>query len=189
MWNNIKSENLLYLVIDMQDKFYPLIPEGILKNAKNNILTLINMFNDLNIPCIGSEHYVKGLGHTDPEITAAWKGESFKDKVTFSCFKNHEFNDDLKQHGRKIVVVSGLETHICVLQTVIDLLNDKYHVIVLSDTCVSSTKLKWENGIELMKDAGASIMNTETLLFYLLQRVDRPEFKKLVKMLKDAQNS
>ena len=189
MWNNIKSENLLYLVIDMQDKFYPLIPSEVLKPAKKNILTTIQMFSDLKIPMIGTEHYVKGLGHTDTDIVKIWKGNAFTDKVTFSCFKSLNFKDNLKKYGRKIVVVSGLETHICVLQTVIDLLSDKYHVVVLKDTCVSSTKLKWENGLDLMEKAGAHIMNTETLLFYLLQRVDRPEFKTLIKLLKDAQNS
>src|SRR3989339_163391 len=186
MWNNIKIENLLYLVIDMQDKFYPLIPSNVLKQARKNVLTTIQMFGDLKIPMIGTEHYVKGLGHTDNEICKIWKGDAFTDKVTFSCFKNLDFKDNLKKYGRKIVVVSGLETHICVLQTVIDLLSDNYHVIVLKDACVSSTKLKWENGLALMEKAGAYVMSTETLLFYLLQRVDRSEFKTLVKLLKDA---
>ena len=189
MWNNIKSENLLYLVIDMQDKFYPLIPAAVLNQARKNVLTTITMFNELKVPTLGTEHCVKSLGHTDHEIIKIWKGNNFVDKVTFSCFKNLNFKDNLKKYGRKIVVVSGLETHICVLQTVIDLLEDKYHVIVLKDTCISSTKLKWKNGLDLMEKAGAHIMNMETLLFYILQRVDRPEFKTLVKLLKDAQNS
>ena len=189
MWSDIKPENLLYLVIDMQDKFYPLINEEVLKNAKKNILIVLEMFNEFKIPCVGSEHYRKGLGTTDPDIVKLWNGDQFSDKVTFSCKNNDEVNNNLKKYNKKVVVVSGLETHICVLQSVLDLLDDNYQVIVLMDTCVSSTKLRWKNGLDLMEKAGASIMNTETLLFYLLQRVDRPEFNKLVNLLKDAQNS
>jgi nicotinamidase-related amidase len=78
-----------------------------------------------------------------------------------------------------------LETHICVLQTTLDLIARGYEVLVVKDACISSSRLKWENGIELMKDAGAHIINTETLIFFLLRRVDRPEFKPLVKLLKE----
>jgi nicotinamidase-related amidase len=87
------------------------------------------------------------------------------------------------------VVIAGLETHICVLQTVLDLLERNYQVVVLKDAVVSSTKLKWENAIQLMKEVGAHILNTETLLFYLLKRADTKKFKYLVKLLKEQQAS
>jgi hypothetical protein len=76
-----------------------------------------------------------------------------------------------------------------VLKTVLDLLERNYQVVVLKDAVVSSTELKWKNGIELMKEAGFQILNTETLLFYLLKRADTKEFKYLVKLLKEQQDS
>ena len=189
MWNKIKKENLFFVVVDLQEKFYPLIKAKVLKQARNNVLLTINMFKKLEIPMIGTEHYVKGLGPTDKEILNIWEGEAFTDKVTFSCLKDDSFNANLSKFKKPVAVVCGLETHICVLQTVIDLIDQNFEVIVLKDACVSSTKLRWENGMQLMEKAGAHILNTETLLFYLLQKAGTPEFKYMVSLIKDAQSS
>lgn len=186
MWRNINNDNSLFLVIDLQEKFYPLIKESVIDNARKNVLLVIKMFNKLGIPMIGTEHYVKGLGHTDQEILKIWEGPDFTDKVSFSCCRNEAFQENFKKNNKKYVIVAGLETHICVLQTVLDLIDQKYEVIVLPDVCVSSTKLRWKNGLELMKKAGAHIVNSESLLFYLLKRADSEEFKYMVKLLKNG---
>ena len=125
MWDKLVKENILFVAIDLQEKFYPLIKESVLKNARKNILLTINMFNKLNIPMIGTEHYVKGLGHTDKEILKIWSGPDFTDKVTFSCCGTDTFIQNFENNKRPVVVVAGLETHICVLQTVLDLLKKK----------------------------------------------------------------
>src|SRR3989339_839664 len=192
MWEKLKAENAFLVVVDLQEKFYPLIEEKVLKVAKKNILLTISMLKMLKVPMIGTEHYVKGLGPTDRDILAIWDGPAFTDKVTFSSCKTSTFLENLKKLNKKkrpLAIVFGLETHICVLQTVLDLIKKKYKVVVVNDCCLSSNKLRWKNGLELMERAGAYILNTETLLFYLLQRADSVEFKQMVKLLKDDQQS
>ena len=185
MWNNISADKLLLVLIDFQEKFFPLHKKSVIKLIKANILLLVKMFKTLAIPMIGTEHYVKGLGHTASDVLAVWSGAPLTDKITFSCCGNEKFLQNLETYSRPVVVVAGLETHICVLQTVLDLLARNYQVVVLKDAVVSSSRLKWENGLQLMKDAGAEILNTETLLFYLLKRADTQEFKYLVQLLKE----
>ncbi len=184
-WTDISKKNTLFLLIDFQEKFFPLLKKSMVKLTKTNILLLIHMFKEMGVPMIGTEHYVKGLGHTETDVLAAWDDAPMSDKVSFNCCGDDTFLKNLETYSRPFVAVAGLETHICVLQTVLDLLDRGCGVVVLEDAVVSSSKLKWENGIELMKEAGAFILNTETLLFYLLKRADTPEFKYLVKLLKD----
>lgn len=188
-WTDISRENALFLLIDFQEKFFPLLKKKMTALTKANILLLVNMFKELGVPMIGTEHYVKGLGHTESDILEAWGNAPMSDKISFNCCGNDTFLKNLETSSRPFVVVAGLETHICVLQTVLDLLDRDYRVVVLKDAVISSSKLKWENGIELMREAGASILNTETLLFYLLKRADTEEFKYLVKLLKNRRTA
>ncbi len=189
MWSDLKRENLLFVLVDFQDKFFPILKESVVKLSRANINLIIKTFKMMNIPMIGTEHYVKGLGHTDKEVLSIWKDSPMSEKITFSCCGNKEFIKNLESNSKPVIVVAGLETQICVLQTVLDLLKKNYQVLVVKDAVLSSTKLKWENGLEMMKDAGAHIINTETLLFYLLNRADTPEFKKFVPLLKENMNN
>jgi nicotinamidase-related amidase len=188
-WKQITRDNFLFVLIDFQEKFFPILDPQVVKLTKANILVLTKMFKTLKVPMIGTEHYVKGLGPTEKDILAAWGDAPMTDKISFSCCGDDKFLENLGKNSRPFVVAAGLETQICVLQTVLDLLDRRYKVIVLKDAVISSTQLKWQNGLELMKEAGAYILNTETLLFYLLKRADTAEFKLLVKLLKEHQAS
>jgi nicotinamidase-related amidase len=185
MWNSINRDNALFLLIDFQEKFFKILNQDHVDSVRRNILLLVKMFDRLGIPMIGTEHYVKGLGHTDSQVLEHWKGEPFSDKVIFSCCGDPEFRQGIQNQKIPMVVVAGLETHICVLQTTLDLIADGYEVLVLMDACLSSTTLRWKNGLDLMKEAGASIINTETLLFHLLERAATPDFKYMVGLLKE----
>ncbi len=188
MWKQLKKENAVFVLIDFQEKFFPLLKKSHVKLVKKNIMLLINMFKRLEIPMIGTEHYQKGLGPTETDVLEAWAGPDFTGKMTFSCCGDDDFLKNLAQYDKRLVVVAGLETQICVLQTVLDLIEKKYTVVVLKDAVLSSTTLKWENGLELMKEAGAHILNTETLLFYLLKKAGTPEFKTMVNLLKEMKD-
>ena len=189
MWKNISPDNILLVLIDFQEKFFPILKKSVVKLVKANILLLIKMFKEINIPMIGTEHYIKGLGHTEKDVLKEWGSAPMTDKIIFNCCGDEKFLQNLEKYSRPVVVIAGLETHICLLQTVLDLLERNYQVVVLKDAVVSSTKLEWENGIELMKEVGAHILNTETLLFYLLERADTEKFKYLVKLLKEHKES
>ncbi|MBB6479562.1 isochorismatase family protein [Spirochaeta isovalerica] len=186
IWDKISKENLLFILVDYQEKFFPLIKDKYRETAQKNIMLLVRMFGHLGIPMIGTDHYRKGLGLTEQEVLDHWSGYSFKDKITFSAFGSEEFRKDFAENERDIAVVCGLETHICVLQTVLDLRRKGKEVLLISDGCLSSTTLRWHNGLDLAKEAGAHIMNAETLIFYLLERAGTPDFKFLVKLLKDS---
>ena len=187
MWNNLKRDQIQFLLIDFQEKFFPIMDAKIVRQVKNNILMMLRMFGELNVPMTGTDHYRKGLGPTDADVLREWRGEAISDKKTFSCLGDDVCLSRLEKHGRKVVVLSGLETHICVLQTMLALKAKGYEVVVVGDACLSSTKFKWQDGLRMMGEAGALVVNTEALLFYLLQRVDIPEFKLLVKLLKENQ--
>ncbi len=189
IWGKIKSDNLLFVLVDYQEKFFPIIKKEHQEVAQKNIMLMIKMFSRLGIPMIGTDHYRKGLGLTEKNVMEAWNGESIKDKITFSCCGNDEFNSDFNKNERDVIIICGVETHICVLQTVLDLRRMGKEVIVIKDACLSTTTLRWENGLELAKDAGAHIMNAESVLFYLLERADTPDFKYMVKLLKEVKNS
>lgn len=185
IWDKINEDNLIFILVDFQEKFFPLIKDEYINTARKNILLLVKMFGRMGIPMVGTDHYRKGLGLTDREVLENWTGPEFRDKITFSCLRNDEFRKDFNGQNREIAVVCGLETHICVLQTVLDLRRQGKDVIVISDGCVSSTTLRWQNGLDLAKEAGAFIINAETLIFYLLERADTPDFKYLVGLLKE----
>ncbi len=187
IFDSLKPENCFFTLIDFQEKFFPLIKKKHVKQAQANILMMVKMFKELGIPMVGTDHYRKGLGLTDNKVLAEWNGAEFKDKATFSALGCDEFLKDLDGLGeRKVALVAGLETHICVLQTTLDLIRKGYKPIVIADACLSSTTLKWRNGLKLAKDNGAVVMNFETVMFYLLQRIGTPEFKMLTGLLKET---
>jgi nicotinamidase-related amidase len=187
-WKDLTADNIQFLLIDFQNSYFKLIDPKIVNLSRRNILLLMEMFIQMKVPMIGTDQYRKGLGATDPVVLSQWPASAgeFIDKVTFSCAGNNQFCQRLDEIDRPIVVVTGLETQICVLQTTIDLIEMGKQVVILNDAVLSSSKLKWENGIELLREAGAAILNSETLLFHLVKRSDSPDAKHLIKLLKDS---
>lgn len=187
IFDSLKPENCFFVLVDFQEKFFPLIKKKHVKNARANVLMMVKMFKEMGIPMVGTDHYRKGLGLTDSEVLKEWSGADFKDKSTFSALGCDALLKDIDNLGeRKIAFVAGLETHICVLQTTLDLIRKGHTPIIIPDACLSSTTLKWKNGLKLAKDNGAIIMNFETVMFYLLQRIGTPEFKMLTGLLKET---
>ncbi|MBF0312596.1 MAG: isochorismatase family protein [Oligoflexia bacterium] len=189
MWKDLHFNNIAFTLIDFQTGFSPLMDPQIFSNARSNVQLITKMFRRAEVPLIGTEHYRKGLGPTDPILLEAWGENPMLDKITFSCCGQDSFVCTLEKFSRRVVVLAGLETHICVLQTALDLLDRNYKVITVTDAVLSSSKDKWKSGLNLMEKAGAELMTTETLLFYLLKRADTPDFKYLVQLLKEKKNS
>lgn len=185
MWKLIIPSNIIFTLIDFQTSFSQITNPQIYKEVRSNIMVLIKMFKQMRVPMIGTEQYRKGLGATDELLTSEWGDAQMIEKMTFSCWGAEPFATAISSHSRPIVILTGLEAHICVLQTALDLLDQNFKVIVPIDAVLSSTKTKWKNGLELMKEAGVKLLNTETLLFYLLKRADSSEFKYLAKLLKE----
>jgi isochorismate hydrolase len=138
------------------------------------------------VPVIVTEQYSKGLGNTVDPIKVVLK-EHYKpiDKLSFSCWGDPTFQDAFKRLNKKYVMVAGIESHVCVLQSVIDLLAQGYYVHVVSDAVCSRYKTDWKKALKLMRDAGAVITTTEIAMFQLLQRAGIPEFKVISPLFKN----
>jgi nicotinamidase-related amidase len=183
--NFIQRGNVSLIVIDMQEKLINAIPEEKRETTIRNSKILIETAKTLNIPITVTEQYPKGLGLTIPEIKGAI-GDGFKpiEKLVFSCARSPEFKSALKETRREEVIICGIETHVCVLQTVLDLINHGYKVHVPADAVTSRKDIDWETGIRLIDRAGAIVGTTEIFVFQLLERAGTEEFKRISKLLK-----
>jgi nicotinamidase-related amidase len=179
-----KKEELALIIIDAQNSLMKVMEPEVKQKTVNNIRLLIASAQKLNIPLVLTEQYPKGLGKTVTEVQKSLENYQPIEKVSFSCYDDQGFKSKLKQlNSTKGVILAGVETHICVLQTALDLLACGYQVYVISDAVCSRRKLDWEIGLRLMEKAGAIITTTETLIFQLLIRADTEEFKSVSKLL------
>ncbi|MBF0236913.1 MAG: isochorismatase family protein [SAR324 cluster bacterium] len=182
----LNTANTALLVIDIQEKLLKIMNDEITQQVLRNTNQLIRMFRHWNSPILVTEQYVRGLGHTSDALLPHLGDIQALEKVTFSCCSNAPFNEQLEGLERPNIIVTGMETHICVLQTTLDLLQRNYSVYVMADAVQSSTKLRWEHGLKLMEQAGAVVMPTETLLFQLLGQAGTSDFKHFLNMLKET---
>ncbi len=178
----LNKENTVLLIVDIQEKLAAVMQER--DAVVRNNLHLIELAKMLNMTVVVTEQYPKGLGKTVPEIREALPDYQPIEKMTFDCCGKPSFLDDLKKQGKRTVLLTGMETHICVLQTCIGLLKGGFTVQVVQDAVCSRTKQNWKIGIEFMRDAGAVITGTETALFQLLKVAGTEEFKKISQRIK-----
>ena len=162
------------LVVDVQEAFRPYASFSAVAQA---CARLVQGARVLEIPTLVSEQYPQGLGHSAPELDL--RGEPRIEKTVFSAVRADGF--DLA--GRDQVIVGGIETHVCVSQTVHDLLSAGVEVHVPADAVGSRHRLDHERGLERMQRAGATVSTVETALFELLERAGTPEFKAVQKLI------
>lgn len=181
------KQNTGIVIVDAQVKLASAMPQAILELAVRRWVTLIEMAAVLKLPLAISEQYPKGLGSTLPVLKEAvakvMPPARYLEKVDFSCCEAPLFEQFLGG-GRKTWIVCGMETHICVYQTVRGLVARGYQVHVPLDACVSRRKLDWQVGGSLMGRAGAVMTTTETALFDLVKRAGGEEFRALSKLVK-----
>lgn len=175
------KEDAVLIVIDIQERLVPVMKYGEEVIGKTNIL--ISVAKDLDIPILVTEQYPKGLGKTVLGLNTNLDKALTYEKTTFSgC--TEEVISGLNQLGRKKIIITGMETHVCVFQTVRDLIANNYQVFVVEDAVCSRTKANYKNGLDLMSTMGAVITNTETVFFDLIKEAGTPLFKKLSKLIK-----
>lgn len=179
----IKKDDSVAVAIDIQTKLFPFIHEN--KSLEETTLKFIEGLKTLEIPMIVTEQYPKGIGPTLPSVKDRL-GEAYKpiEKLAFSCCSEPAFMEALRQTGRKNVIVFGIETHVCVLQTVLDLIAEGYRPAVVAD-CVSSRKeLDKQTALARMRQEGATVTTYESLLFELTEASGTPQFKAISKIVK-----
>jgi isochorismate hydrolase len=182
--SRIEREEAVLIIIDVQDVLMKKMNQEVGKNVIQNIRTLLTFAKEMAIPILMTEQYPKGLGKTVPEIKMELGSILPIEKVSFSCCGVETFNEKLNRLGRKQVILSGIETHVCVLQTAADLIQKGYEVHVVADAICSRRKLDWEIGLRWMEKRGAMISTTEIIAFQLLKEAGTEEFRGLSKLLK-----
>lgn len=177
----LTPEEATLLVIDIQERLVPAMKYG--EQIIQNTNILISLANKLRVPIIVTEQYPKGLGKTISDVSKNLEDPLTFDKVTFSGCTN-DVTLALKGLGRKKIIITGMETHVCVFQTVRDLLTLGYQVFVVGDAVCSRTKENYLNGLSLMSSMGAVVTNTETVFFDLMKQAGTPLFKELSILIK-----
>ena len=180
----LEPEQCALIVVDIQEKLLPPIweKERLVRNAQ----LLIRLAGILKIPALVTTQYNKGLGNTVPEVASLLPDTPTVDKLMFSCFGSDVFCSLLKRlpGQRTTVLLCGMETHICVMQTALGALREGYLVHVASDAVASRTELNWRIGLERMRAAGAILSSTEMIIYELLRSSGAPAFKELLPYLK-----
>jgi nicotinamidase-related amidase len=176
----LQQSNAALLVIDVQDRI-----NAVMKNQDHlpRIEVLVEACRALDVPVLASEQYPQGLGPT-VESLATLLGDTPPAKLTFSCSRDKGLREAIEKSGRQQVVVTGIEAHVCVLQTVLDLLNNEYEVFVPYDAVNSRRKSDRKWALRRMASAGAVITTTESALFELVERCDTADFKTVAKLIK-----
>jgi nicotinamidase-related amidase len=183
--STVSQENAAVLIIDPQEKLLPKVfqPQRVIDNT----VLLIKLARITELPLIATTQYAKGIGPIVPSISKELPEEVFLDKLEFGCFNNTRFLEHLENldPSRTTLILSGIESHICVCQTALGALEKGYHVHVASDAVSSRVEWNWKIGLDRMKQAGAVISSTEMLIFEILQRSDSAAFKAMLPDLKD----
>jgi nicotinamidase-related amidase len=178
----IKRENCTGLVIDIQEKLYPIMAEKDILLA--NCIKLLEGLSFLGIPTVFTQQYSKGLGGTIPEISSLYQSFTHIEKNTFSCMDEPAYIDYLGNSGKSNIIVCGIESHVCVLQTAIDLQEKGYHPIIISD-CISSRNLPEKQiALNRFNQEGICISTVESILFELTRSASAIEFKAISKLIK-----
>ena len=176
-----RAQSLL-LVVDIQQKLAPAIHDGAAAIANNR--RLLAAAERLGVPVFVSEQHVRGLGPTVPELLPLPASARRIDKMHFSCTREPGFLDTLAQTGRRQIHVTGMEAHVCVLQTVLGLLDAGYTVFLIGDAASSRTPENRATAIARAQAAGAEIVTTEMVLFEWLERAGTDDFRALLPFIK-----
>ena len=174
----------LILLIDMQEKFLPAMPATIHDTILRQKI-LLESAKLLQVPVVITEQYSKGLGHTIPELADIFDPSwPIFEKNTFSCLGSTDVRMELKKKNFNSVILLGIENHVCVLQTAIDLLEDGFQTIILKDAVNSRKQIDMETGFETAKTAGIHFMTVESFVFMLMLDSKHQMFRNISKLLK-----
>lgn len=178
----ISVDNTAGIIIDIQERLFPHIFR--LEELERNVGILIQGLNLLKVPLLVTEQYSKGLGSTIPSVINNLTDFEPIEKISFSCCDESRFLRELNLMNKKYIVVAGIEAHVCVLQTVIDLVESGYHPVLVED-CVSSRKEKDKMiAIDRMRSEGAIITTYESILLELCRVAGTETFKKISNLIK-----
>ncbi len=177
-----KTNNSLIVMIDIQDKLVKAVSG---EKESYNAEKMVKAGNILNIPIIVSEQYPKGLGRTKAEISEQFTSKTrVIEKAAFSLLREENAAAILKSYNRNKIILFGIETHVCVLQTAYDLINEGYEVFLIENASKSRNQNDHQTGVYLMKNFGVKVVTLEIVLFNLLESSRHPNFKEIQALIK-----
>jgi nicotinamidase-related amidase len=177
----LTSRNAALLVVDMQDKLLKLIPDY--ERTVSNLVALIRGAKALNLPTWATEQYPRGLGGTTAAIAELIPDRPAK--TTFHCCAVPQLLEQLYGRNVRHLTVAGIEAHVCVSQTALELLDLGFQVQVPADAVASRHRLDWEFALRRLERAGAVVSTTESVLFEWTEKSDRAEFKAISEIIKE----
>lgn len=178
----ILKEESAGLVIDIQERLFPFINDH--DEMAKNAGILIRGLQGMGIPVLITQQYTKGLGPTIGPVRELFGGQEHLEKIAFSCCDDITIMDRLIGLGRKYIIITGIEAHVCVLQTTIDLLEKGFTPVVVADCVSSRRKNDKDQAIMRMRREGAIITTYESILFELLRYSGTEEFKAISRLVK-----
>lgn len=172
-----------FVMIDVQDRLATAMPAEAMQAMLKNCSIIAQTAGMLGVAMIVTEQYPKGLGHTLPELSALMPNIHPVEKTTFSCLAESRFTRQLtRDHSQ--VILSGMEAHICVLQTALDLIEAGKQVFVVEDAVISRNPANKANALARMRDAGCVITNIESVVFEWLGAAEGEVFKTVSKLIR-----
>ncbi|MEQ8289163.1 MAG: isochorismatase family protein [Gammaproteobacteria bacterium] len=179
-----EADNSCLLLIDIQGKLSAAIPDKVINRLRSNVETLLAAANKLNVPVMATAQYPRGLGPIEDFITARLNDQALTyDKTCFSCMGAQGLADDLASSGRKQVIVTGIEAHICVLQTAFELKKAGLEVFVVNDAIASRKLSSYDTALGRMTQGDINIVTTESVLFEWLRDASHVHFRELSKLI------
>ncbi|OHB70049.1 MAG: hypothetical protein A2W23_08200 [Planctomycetes bacterium RBG_16_43_13] len=178
----LSKDKSALLIIDMQDRLMREIVGA--KEIAQNVALIIETAKILHLPILLTEHNSRVFGQTIPEIKTKLDNYSPVEKIIFSCFGSEEFRKKISDVGREQLIVVGIETHICVCQTVLDAMVEGYDVHVVSNAVSARSELDHKIGLEKMYSGGAIPSSTEIVVYDLLEKGGTDEFRAVLPLIK-----
>ncbi|RMH79627.1 MAG: hydrolase [Calditrichaeota bacterium] len=178
----IPKEDTAAVVVDVQERLFPHIHDH--EQLEQNLVKLIQGVKILGLPLIVTQQYTRGLGPTIPAVAEAVGEFTPLEKLTFSCCGDQGFMDAVKALGRKHILLMGIEAHVCVLQTALDLLEQGFQPVVIED-CISSRRLNDKRvALRRMIQEGVMLSTYESILFELCMVAGTDQFKAISRLVK-----
>lgn len=175
----LDKENSLLLLVDVQEKLVPVVLNR--EHFVDRCEWVLKLAQKIGIPILASEEYPKGLGSTLEQLQPYFNQKDCIEKLYFSCLGEPKFKEHLKKFQKKQIILIGMETHVCVLQTALEMINEGYKVFVVVDAVSCRGKDNMKYGLKRMKQAGVHLVTSEMIFFEWLRKAGTPEFKALSK--------
>lgn len=176
----LNKNDCLFLIIDIQEKLVKMLEET---DIVKNVTILVKSCDVLNIPTIITEQYPKGLGSTIDEIKSVSNATYFE-KTAFSAIKDEKILKEIENKNKKQIIICGIEAHICVLQTALELKEKGYEIYFVNDCSASRKSSDFQTAVEYLKQEDIRIVSKEIVLFSLLETSRHPNFKELQQLVK-----